>query len=81
MNGQNMAVKTKRHYIATMKQFTQWLHDTGRLSKNNFKLIKNPKVLQSDQVRARRALTADEIKQFLSINTPQAKAFTLKKVI
>ncbi len=61
MNGLNLAVKTKRHYIATMKQFAQWLHDTDRLSKNNFKLIKLPKVLKSDQVHARRALTADEV--------------------
>lgn len=65
MNGQNMAVKTKRDYIATMKQFAQWLHDTGRMPKNNFKLIKNPKVLQSDQVHARRALTADEVARLI----------------
>ena len=60
-NGLNIAVKTKRHYIAVFKQFTKWLHETGRLPKNNFKLIKTPKVLRSDQVHARRALTADEV--------------------
>ena len=65
MNGLNLAVKTKRHYIATMKQFTQWLNDTGRLSKNNFKLIKTPKVLQRDQVHPRRALTANEVARLI----------------
>ena len=65
INGLNVAVKTKRDYIATMKQFAQWLHDTGRISKNNFKLIKNPKVLKSDQVHARRALTSNEVARLI----------------
>ena len=65
VNGLNLAVKTKRHYIAGIKQFTKWLHDTGKLSKNNFRLIKTPKVLQSDQVHARRALTADEVARLI----------------
>lgn len=46
VNGlEKAAVKTKKHYIAVFKQFTKWLHDTGKLPKNNFKLIKTPKVL------------------------------------
>ncbi len=65
INGLNIAVKTKRHYIAVFKQFTKWLHETGRLPKNNFKLIKTPKVLQSDQVHARRALTTDEVARLI----------------
>lgn len=65
INGLNAAVKTKRHYIAVFKQFAKWLHDTGRLPKNNFKLIKTPKVLQSDQVHARRALDADEVARLI----------------
>ena len=65
VNGLNNAVKTKRHYIAVFKQFTQWLQDTGKLPKNSFKLIKTPKVLQSDQRHARRALTADEVARLI----------------
>ncbi len=65
INGLNLAAKTKRHYIATVKQFANWLHETGRLPKNNFKLIKTPKVLQSDQVHPRRALTADEVARLI----------------
>ena len=66
VNSLNTAVKTKRHYIAVFKQFTKWLSETGKLSKNNFKLIKTPKVLQSDQIHARRALTADEVARLIS---------------
>jgi len=66
VNGLNNAVKTKRHYIAVFKQFAKYLHETGRLPKNNFKLIKTPKVLQSDQVHARRALTADEVARLIN---------------
>ena len=65
VNGLSKAVKTKRHYIAVFKQFTKWLQDTGKLPKNNFKLIKTPKALQSDQVHARRALTADEVARLI----------------
>ena len=61
VNGLSKAVKTKRHYIAVFKQFTKWLQDTGKLPKNNFKLIELPKALQSDQKHPRRALTADEV--------------------
>ena len=65
VNGLNIAVKTKSHYIAGFKEFAKWLHETGRLPKNNFKLIKTPKVLQSDQVHPRRALTADEVARLI----------------
>ncbi len=65
VNGLNIAVKTKRHYVAVFKQFAKWLHETDKLPKNNFKLIKTPKVLQSDQVHARRALTADEVARLI----------------
>jgi len=65
INGLNIAVKTKCHYVSGFKQFTKWLHDTGRLPKNNFMLIKTPKALQSDQVHARRALTADEVARLI----------------
>ncbi len=65
VNGLNIAVKTKRHYIAVFKQFAKWLHESGRLPKNNFKLIKTTKVLKSDQVHARRALTANEVARLI----------------
>ena len=65
INSLDVAVKTKRHYIATIKQFAGWLYDTGRLPKNYFKLIKLPKVLKSDEVHARRALTADEVARLI----------------
>ena len=61
VNGLNIAVKTKRHYIAIAKQFVQWLYNNGRLSKDKFKLIELPKALQADQRHPRRALTADEV--------------------
>ena len=65
INSLNTSVKTKRYYIAVLKQFANWLHETGRLPKNNFKLIKLPKVLKSDQVHPRRALTADEVARLI----------------
>ncbi len=65
INGLNTAAKTKKHYTALMKQFAQWLHDTGRLPKNHFRLIKAPKVLQADQVHPRRALSADEVARLI----------------
>jgi integrase len=65
VNSLNVAVKTKRDYIAVFKQFAKWLHDTGILTKNNFKLIKNPKVLKSDQVHPRRALTRNEVARLI----------------
>ncbi|MBN2455408.1 MAG: tyrosine-type recombinase/integrase [Sedimentisphaerales bacterium] len=65
VNGLNITVKTKSHYISAFKEFANWLHETGRLPKNNFKLIKTPKALQSDQVHSRRALTADEVARLI----------------
>jgi len=66
INSLSIAVKTKLDYIAVFKQFAKWLNDNGILTKNNFKLIKNPKVLKSDQVHPRRALTSNEVARLIS---------------
>jgi len=65
VNGLNLAAKTRKHYIAGFKEFTKWLHDTGRMPKNHFQLIKAPRVLQTDQVHPRRALSADEVARLI----------------
>ncbi len=65
MNGLLISTKTKRHHIACFKQFINYLSEIGRLPKNNFKLIKLPKVLQADQRHPRRALTADEVARLI----------------
>ena len=65
INGLTISPKTKRHYVAIFKQFTNYLSEIGKLPKNNFKLIKLPQVLQSDQRHPRRALTADEVSRLL----------------
>ncbi len=65
VNNLDLSVKSKSHYISAVKEFAKYLEDTGLLPKNNFKLLKTPKVLRGDQVHARRALTAVEVSKLI----------------
>jgi integrase len=67
VNDLSVSVKTQRDIISLMRTFSKWLYETSILPKDDFKMIKLPKVLESDRVHARRAFTADEIARLINV--------------
>lgn len=63
--------QTRKHYTVTLKQFSRWLHHTGRTSKDLLAVMDIPKV--SKTVVNRRALTPDEAARLLEAakNSPR----------
>jgi integrase len=55
--------QSKKHYIRAMKQFSRWLHLSGRITVDPLARLELPKVLET--VKTRRALSLEEIGRLL----------------
>lgn len=61
----DQAPQTRNHYLASIKQFCNWLHDSHRLREYPIGLCK-PIPVEPDLRRARRELTAEELGRLLA---------------
>ena len=64
---QDLAAKTKNDYLADCCNFLNWLERNGRIVSNPLKLVRKVEA-RGKEVRQRRALTVDELKQLRAVS-------------